>query len=162
MFWWEECVLRCLWEAYLLTIGFEFLSSLFGWGILRGVPPGLGYRWRSSREFSLINTPWSLEFSGSPVFQTQRSHATGSGLISGRETNQRLQRWLHPCLWLSSSTLTHWLPSFPPKVFPATISLPFPQAISPQSTAALTLGLLSSPRVPAPNCCLFQRTCSLD
>ena len=50
--------------------------------------PGLGYRWRSSREFSLINSPWGQEFSGRPVFQTQCSHATSSGLISGQETNQ--------------------------------------------------------------------------
>ena len=116
-----------------------FLSSLFGWGILHGVLPGLGYRWRSSREFSLINTPWGQEFSVSAVFQTQCSHATGSGLISGQETNQRLQWWLHPCVWLSSSTLhplaaplssegipCHYLPPIPSGHLPTVNSSPHP------------------------------------
>ena len=125
--WWAAlCEVVCFgvsWEAYLLTIGFVFLSSLlFGWGILHGVLPGLGYRWRSSREFSLINTPWGQEFSGSAVFQTQSSHATGSGLISGQKTNQRLQGWLPPACDSAAAPCTHWLPRFPPKAFPATIS----------------------------------------
>ena len=52
-----------------------------------------------------------------------------------------------------------WLPSFPPPAFPATISsLTSPQSISPQSTAALTLGLLHNPYTPAPSHCTFQGT----
>ena len=52
-----------------------------------------------------------------------------------------------------------WLPGFPPSVFPTTVSsLTFPQSISPQSTAALTLGLLHNPYTPAPSHCTFQGT----
>ena len=38
------------------------------------VVPGLGYRWRPSWEFSLINSPWGQEFSDSLVSWTQCSH----------------------------------------------------------------------------------------
>ena len=48
---------------------------------------------------------------------------------------------------------------FPPQAFPTTMSLlTCPQSISPQSTAALTLGLLHNPQTPAPNHCTFQGT----
>ena len=43
-------------------------------------------------------------------------------------------------------TLLPWLPDFPPQPFPTTISpLASPRSISPQSTAALALGLLHNP-----------------
>ena len=61
--------------------------------------------------------------------------------------------------WLSNITLPPWLPSFPPQAIPITISsLTFPQSISPQSTAALTLGLLHTPQTPVLGCCTFQGT----
>ena len=47
-----------------------------------------------------------------------------------------------------------WLP---PQEFSTTISfLTFPQSISLQSTAALTLGLLHNPQTPAPSCCALK------
>ena len=47
---------------------------------------------------------------------------------------------------LSSIALLPWLPGFPPQAFPTTISsLTSPQSVSPQSTAALVLGLLHNP-----------------
>ena len=47
---------------------------------------------------------------------------------------------------LSSIALLPWLPGFPPQAFPTTISsLPSPRSVSPQSTAALALGLLHNP-----------------
>ena len=52
------------------------------------------------------------------------------------------------------------LPGFPPQAFPTTISsLTSPRSISPQSTAALTLGLLHNPGTPAPSHGPFQGTC---
>ena len=61
-----------------------------------------------------------------------------------------------PYAWLSSIALLAWLPGFPPQAFPTTISsLTSPQPISPQSTAALALGLLHNPYTPAPSCCAF-------
>ena len=64
------------------------------------------------------------------------------------------------CVWLSSTTLLPWLPSFPPKVFPVMItSLTFPQALSPQSTGDFTLELLSNPYATALRCLAFQETC---
>ena len=49
---------------------------------------------------------------------------------------------------------------FPPQAFPTTIcSIPSLQSISPQSTAALALGLLYSPLTPASSCCAFQGIC---
>ena len=64
-----------------------------------------------------------------------------------------------PYTWLGSIALLPWLPSFPPQAIPLTISpLAFPQSISPQSTAALTLGLLHTPQTPALGCCAFQGT----
>ena len=52
-----------------------------------------------------------------------------------------------------------WLPGFPPQAFPTTVSsLTSPRSISPQSTAALTLGLLHNPQTPAPSCCTLQGT----
>ena len=49
-------------------------------------------------------------------------------------------------VWLSSCALLPWLPGFPPLSFPTTISFPTSlQPISPQSRAALTLGLLHNP-----------------
>ena len=51
------------------------------------------------------------------------------------------------------------LPGFPPLAFPARISsLTSPQSVSPQSTAALTLGSLHNPLIPAASCCVFQET----
>ena len=51
-----------------------------------------------------------------------------------------------PYAWLSSITLLPWLPGFSPQAFPTTVSsLTSPWFVSPQSTAALTLGLLHNP-----------------
>ena len=57
-----------------------------------------------------------------------------------------------PSLWLSSSTMPPpWLPGFPPKTFPATLSSSSsPQAISLWSTAVLVLELLSNLYSPSP------------
>ena len=44
--------------------------------------PGLRCKWRPSWEFSLINTPWAQEFSGSLVSWTQCSCPRDSGPIS--------------------------------------------------------------------------------
>ena len=52
-----------------------------------------------------------------------------------------------------------WLPGFPPQAFPISISsLTSPPFISPQSKAALTLGLLHNPQTPAPSRCASQGT----
>ena len=48
--------------------------------------------------------------------------------------------------WLSSTCISMISP------------LTSPQFVSPQSTAALSLGLLHSPLSPAPSCCAFQET----
>ena len=62
----------------------------------------------------------------------------------------------NPYARLGSIALLPWLPGFPPQVFPTTISsLMSPRSVSPQSTAALALGLLYNPYVPAPCCCDF-------
>ena len=64
-------------------------------------------------------------------------------------------------MWLSSITLPPWLPDFPPKAIPSAISsLTSPGAISLQSTADLTLGLLPNPYISAPSHHAFQRTCT--
>ena len=64
-----------------------------------------------------------------------------------------------PNTCVSSIVLLPWLPGFPPPVFPTTISsLTSPQSISLQSTAALALGLINNPLIPAPSCCPFQET----
>ena len=48
--------------------------------------------------------------------------------------------------WLSSITLLPWLPGFPPQACSTTTSsLTSPPSVSPQTTAALTLGLLHNP-----------------
>ena len=58
-------------------------------------------------------------------------------------------------LWLSSIALLLCLPGFPPAAFPTTISsLISPQSVSPQSTAALALGLLHNPQILAPSHCI--------
>ena len=65
--------------------------------------------------------------------------------------------------WLSSTIWLLQLPVFPPKAFPAAISsLTSPQAISPQSIADFTLGLLYNPYVSAPSCHMFQGLASLS
>ena len=47
---------------------------------------------------------------------------------------------------LSIIALFPWLPGFPPQAYPTTISsLTSPRSVSPQSTAALVLGLLHNP-----------------
>ena len=52
-----------------------------------------------------------------------------------------------------------WLPGFPPQAFPTAISsLKSLPSVSPQSTAALALGLLCNPYTPAPSHCAFQET----
>ena len=62
-------------------------------------------------------------------------------------------------LWLSSIALLPCLPGFPPAAFPTTVSsLISPQSVSPQSTAALVLGLLHNPQTLAPSHCAFQGT----
>ena len=61
--------------------------------------------------------------------------------------------------WLGTIALLPWLPGFPPQAFPTTVSsLTSPGSISPQSTAALSLGLLHTPQSPAPSLCAFQGT----
>ena len=61
---------------------------------------------------------------------------------------------------LSSITLLPWLHGFPPQAFPPTFSsFTSLQSVSPQSTAALALGLLHNPETPAPSCCAFSGTC---
>ena len=51
-----------------------------------------------------------------------------------------------PSVWLSSNALLPWLLSFPPQAFPITVSsLTSPWSVSPQSIAALALGLLHNP-----------------
>ena len=65
-----------------------------------------------------------------------------------------------PYSWLSNIALLPWLPGFPPQAFPTTnSSLTSTWSIYPQSTAALTLGLLYNPQTPAPSHCAFQETC---
>ena len=69
----------------------------------------------------------------------------------------------NPYVWLSTISLLPWLPSFPPQAFPITISsLTSPGSVSPWSTAALALGLLHNPQIPAPSHCTFQGTCIPD
>ena len=52
-----------------------------------------------------------------------------------------------------------WLPGFPPQAFPTTISsLTSPPSVSPQSMAALALGLLHNLSTPAPRHWAFQET----
>ena len=64
-----------------------------------------------------------------------------------------------PYAWLSNITLLPWLPGFPPKAFPTTISfLASPLSVSLQSTAALTLGSLHNPQTPASSHCAFLGT----
>ena len=54
-----------------------------------------------------------------------------------------------PYMWLSSIALLPLLPGFPPPAFPSMISsLTCPQSVSPQSTAALTPGLLPKLQLP--------------
>ena len=56
--------------------------------------------------------------------------------------------------------LPPWVPGFPPQAFSTMISsLTSPQSVSLQSTAALALGLLHNPLIPAPSRCAFQGTC---
>ena len=51
------------------------------------------------------------------------------------------------------------MPGFPPQAFPTTVSsLTSPWSFSPQSTAALALGLLHNPSTPAPSHWAFQGT----
>ena len=52
-----------------------------------------------------------------------------------------------------------WLPGFPPQAFPTISSLTSPQSVSPQSTAALALGLLHNPQISAPSLCAFLGIC---
>ena len=50
-------------------------------------------------------------------------------------------------------------PSFPPQAFlPTVSSLTSPRSVSPQSTAALTLGSLQTPQTPAPSRCALHGT----
>ena len=61
-----------------------------------------------------------------------------------------------PYARLSNIALLPWLPGFPPQAFSTTVSsLTSPRSISPQSTAALALGLLHNPQTPAPSRCAF-------
>ena len=60
-----------------------------------------------------------------------------------------------PNAWLSSIALLPWLLDFPPQAFPiTTCCLRSPRSASLQSTAALALGLLHNPCIPAPRHCL--------
>ena len=84
-------VLECLWEACLLVIGIVFgLACYLGEASCTGRCWELGdagsYRRRPTGEFSLINTLWGQEFSGSLVSWTQRFHSKGSGQISSQVT----------------------------------------------------------------------------
>ena len=63
-----------------------------------------------------------------------------------------------PCMTQQYSWLP-WLPSFPPQAFlPTVSSLTSPRSVSPQSTAALTLGSLQTPQTPAPSRCALHGT----
>ena len=63
-----------------------------------------------------------------------------------RVQGERLWSWLHPYTWLSSITFLPWLPHFPPQAFSTTVpSLTSPWSVSPQSTAAFTVGLRHNP-----------------
>ena len=68
-----------------------------------------------------------------------------------------------PSVWLSSNALLPWLLSFPPQAFPTTVSsLTSPWSVSPQSIAALALGLLHNPWTPAPSFCASRGPVSLS
>ena len=59
----------------------------------------------------------------------------------------------------AKSPCFHGCPAFPPQAFPTTVSsLTSPHSVSPQSTAALALGLLHNPSTPAPSHCTFLGT----
>ena len=84
-------VLECLWEACLPVSGTVFgLACYLGEASCTGCCWELGdagsYRRRPSGEFSLINTLWGQEFSGSLVSWTQHFHSKGSGQISSQVT----------------------------------------------------------------------------
>lgn len=71
---------------------------------------------------------------------------------------KRLQWWLHP-LHVTAVLPPPWLPSFPSKAFPPSISsLMSPLTVSLKSTADLTLGVTLNPYSPAPSHCAFQGT----
>ena len=71
---------------------------------------------------------------------------------------ERLWRWLHPLHVTHTIASRPWLPGFPPQAFPTISSLISPPSISPQSIAALALGLLHNPYTPVPSHCPFQKT----
>ena len=71
----------CWWLGFCLCLACCLVEEFCSW-----VMPGLGYRWRPSWEFSLINTPWGQEFSGILGSWTQLSHSKGSGPVSGQGT----------------------------------------------------------------------------
>ena len=59
---------------------------------------------------------------------------------------ERLWWWLDPLCVTQQYHLASIAPSFPPQAFPTTVSsLTSPRFVSPQTTAALTLGLLHNP-----------------
>ena len=65
-----------------------------------------------------------------------------------------------PYPWLSSIALPPWLPGIPSHACPTAVpSLMSPWAVSLQSTADLSLGLLLNPCTPAPSLCVFEGTC---
>lgn len=72
-----------LYILILLVVWVKFfaLFAAGSWMVL-----GLGYKWRPSWEFLLIDILWGQEVSGSLLPQTHCSYPRGSGLTSGWRT----------------------------------------------------------------------------
>ena len=72
---------------------------------------------------------------------------------------ERLWCWLHPLCWTQWHRLASLATGLSSTVISPTGSfLTSPRPLSPQSTAALTLGSLHNPQTPAPSRCPFQGT----
>ena len=73
---------------------------------------------------------------------------------------ERLWCWLHPLCWTQWYRLASLAAGLSSTgISPPVSSLTSPRPLSPQSTAALTLGLLHNPQTPAPSHCTLQGTC---
>ena len=88
--------------------------------------PGCGPTLSFSESGKLMGQPFYCSAAGAGLWR-HRGYGDGST----------------PYRWLSIIALLPWLSGFPPQAFPTTISsFTSPRSVSPQSTAALTLGLL--------------------
>ena len=86
--------------------------------------------------YSVVQCVWCLM--GQPLYCS----AEDAGMWGERDSGDGSTR----LTWLSCIILLPWLPGFSPWAFPTTIfSLTFPRSVSPQSTAALVLGLPHNP-----------------